>query len=74
MDGRKFDLIREQLGLSNGELARQHGISSSKSLQMHLGGSAAMLQKKHRAVVPHLFTGQALRDWTRHSETGKCLP
>jgi hypothetical protein len=32
--GRKFGLIRKRLGLSKGELARQHGISSSKSLQM----------------------------------------
>jgi hypothetical protein len=27
MDGRKFDWTRKQLGLSKGELARQHGIS-----------------------------------------------
>jgi len=27
MDGRKFDWIRKQLGLSKAELARQHGVS-----------------------------------------------
>ena len=41
MDGRKFDWIRKQLGLSKAELARQHGISRQSLYQCILERSAA---------------------------------
>jgi hypothetical protein len=38
MDGRKFDWIRKQFGLSNAELARQHGISRQSFYRCILDG------------------------------------